>query len=96
MQRFIRRKLLRGSAAEERLDADMIELSCQYGRYDYRRITALLRDADRHVSDKRAGRLWRPIFRCFRRDLYVDQIRSHRLVQCLAAYDFCQVAQFQG
>ena len=32
-------------ANEERLVADMIELMRQYGRYGYRRIAALLRDA---------------------------------------------------
>ena len=34
-----------GRADEERLVADMIELTRQYGRYRYRRIAALLRDA---------------------------------------------------
>ncbi len=33
-------------------NADMIELTRQYGRYGYRRIAALLRDADWHVIDK--------------------------------------------
>jgi len=37
----------------------MIELSRQYGRYGYRRIAALLRDAGWHVNDKRIERLWR-------------------------------------
>ena len=39
--------------------ADMIELARQYGRYGYRRIAALLRDAGWQVSDKRVERLWR-------------------------------------
>lgn len=39
--------------------ADMIELTRQYGRYGYRRIAALLRDAGWQVNDKRAERLWR-------------------------------------
>ena len=39
--------------------ADMIELACQYGRYGYRQIAALLRDAGWHVNDKRVERLWR-------------------------------------
>ena len=30
---------------EERLTADIVELACQYGRYGYRKIAALLRDA---------------------------------------------------
>ncbi len=39
--------------------ADMIELARQYGRYGYRRIAALLRDAGWQVSDGRVERLWR-------------------------------------
>ena len=37
----------------------MIELARQYGRYGYRRIAALLRDAGWQVNDKRVERLWR-------------------------------------
>ena len=37
----------------------MIALARQYGRYGYRRIAALLRDAGWHVNDKRIERLWR-------------------------------------
>ena len=37
----------------------MIELAQQYGRYGYRRIAALLRDAGWQVNDKRVERLWR-------------------------------------
>ncbi|MCH2466286.1 MAG: IS3 family transposase [Gemmatimonadetes bacterium] len=49
----------RGREDEERLVADMIELTRQYGRYGYRRIAALLRDAGWQVNDKRIERLWR-------------------------------------
>jgi len=38
---------------------DMIALARQYGRYGYRRIAALLRDAGWQVNDKRGERLWR-------------------------------------
>ncbi len=38
---------------------DMIELARQYGRYGYRRIAALLRDAGWQINDKRVERLWR-------------------------------------
>jgi len=48
-----------GLADEERLVADMTELARQYGRYGYRRIAALLRDAGWLVNDKRVERLWR-------------------------------------
>ena len=37
----------------------MIELARQYGRYGYRRVAALLRDAVWLVNDKRIQRLWR-------------------------------------
>ena len=37
----------------------MIELTRQYGRYGYRRIAALLREAGWQVNDKRIERLWR-------------------------------------
>ena len=37
----------------------MIELARQYGRYGYRRIAALLRQAGWLVDDKRIERLWR-------------------------------------
>ncbi|PFG64329.1 transposase InsO family protein [Thioclava sp. ES.031] len=36
----------------------MIELARQFGRYGYRRIAALLRDAGWEVNDKRIRRLW--------------------------------------
>jgi putative transposase len=48
-----------GKEDEDRLVADMIELARQYGRYGYRRIAALLRDAGWQVNDKRVERLWR-------------------------------------
>jgi transposase InsO family protein len=44
---------------EAALVADMIELARQYGRYGYRRITALLRSAGWEVNKKRVERLWR-------------------------------------
>ena len=37
----------------------MIELARQFGRYGYRRIAALLREAGWEVNDKRVERLWR-------------------------------------
>ena len=57
--RSTQRKVPHGRADEERLVADMIELARQYGRYGYRRIAALLRDAGWEVNDKRVERLWR-------------------------------------
>jgi transposase InsO family protein len=57
--RSTQRRLPHGRADEERLVADMIELTRQYGRYGYRRVAALLRDAGWQVNDKRVERLWR-------------------------------------
>jgi putative transposase len=42
-----------------RLVAQMIELASEYGRYGYRRITALLRHDGWKVNHKRIERLWR-------------------------------------
>ena len=57
--RSTQRRLPRERADEERLIADMIELTRQYDRYGYRRIAVLLRDAGWQVNDKRVERLWR-------------------------------------
>ena len=58
-QRSTQRRIPRGRDDEDRLVADMIELARRYGRYGYRRIAALLRDAGWLVNDKRVERLWR-------------------------------------
>ena len=57
--RSTQRRLPHGRADEERLVADMIEFTRQYGRYGYRRVAALLREAGWQVNDKRVERLWR-------------------------------------
>jgi transposase InsO family protein len=44
---------------EERLAARVIELATQYGRYGYRRVTALLRQEGWQVNHKRIERIWR-------------------------------------
>ena len=44
---------------EARLGARLIEFATQYGRYGYRRITALLRGEGWRVNHKRVARLWR-------------------------------------
>ena len=44
---------------EPRLVGRMIGLATQYGRYGYRRITAMLRDEGFKVNHKRVERLWR-------------------------------------
>jgi transposase InsO family protein len=65
--RSTQRKLPRGGDDEARLTAGdrrsatghIIELAKRYGRYGYRRITALLRDAGWTVNRKRVERIWR-------------------------------------
>jgi transposase InsO family protein len=57
--RTTQRRVARGRKDEDRLVADIIELARQYGRYGYRRIAALLRQAGWQVNDKRIERLWR-------------------------------------
>jgi putative transposase len=57
--RSTQRKAPRGQEDEEQLTADLIELARQYGRYGYRKISALLRDAGWLVNDKRVERIWR-------------------------------------
>lgn len=49
----------RGRPDEDALTADIIALASQYGRYGYRRITALLRDTGWVVNVKRVERIWR-------------------------------------
>ena len=44
---------------EDRLTQAIIGLASQYGRYGYRRITALLRQADWRVGKDRVERIWR-------------------------------------
>ena len=46
-------------ASEERLVEQMIDLATKYGRYGYRRITALLQRDGWEVNHKRVERLWR-------------------------------------
>jgi putative transposase len=44
---------------EDRLTQAIIELACQYGRYGYRRVTALLKGAGWQVGKDRVERIWR-------------------------------------
>ena len=54
--RSTQRKVPRGREDAERLTADVVELARQYGRYGYRKIAALLRQAGWSVSDSRVER----------------------------------------
>ena len=57
--RSTQRRVPRTPDDEEQLTADIVELARQYGRYGYRRITALLRHAGWAVNKKRVERIWR-------------------------------------
>ena len=56
--RSTQRKVPRGRDDERRLTADIIELAQQYGRYGYRKVAALLRQAGWTINDKRVERIW--------------------------------------
>jgi transposase InsO family protein len=57
--RSTQRKVPVGRADEAGLTADIIELATRYGRYGYRRITALLQASGWVVNVKRVERIWR-------------------------------------
>jgi putative transposase len=57
--RSTQRKIPTTSDDEAALTADIIALALQYGRYGYRRITALLPEAGWRVNKKRVERIWR-------------------------------------
>src|SRR5262249_15230630 len=56
--RSTQRKVPRGHDDERRLTVDIIELARQYGRYGYRKVAALLRQAGWTINDKRVERIW--------------------------------------
>ena len=57
--RSTQRKIPTTPDDEAALTADIIALALQYGRYGYRRITALLREVGWRVNRKRVERIWR-------------------------------------
>ncbi len=57
--RSTQRKAPSGRDDEAALTADIVELARQYGRYGYRRITALLQETGWSVNHKRVERIWR-------------------------------------
>ena len=57
--RSTQRKKPHGRADEDALTADIIRLASRYGRYGYRRITAMLRSEGWTVNAKRVERIWR-------------------------------------
>jgi putative transposase len=57
--RSTQRRILRIPDDERRLLERMVDLATQYGRYGYRRITAMLRAEGWRINHKRIERLWR-------------------------------------
>ena len=57
--RATQRRNHKSGTEEDRLTARIIELAARYGRYGYRRITALLHNESWMVNHKRVERIWR-------------------------------------
>ena len=57
--RSTQRLIPRRAGAEQRLREEIVQLAKAYGRYGYRRITALLRRQGWQVNHKRVERIWR-------------------------------------
>jgi putative transposase len=55
----VQRYAARPRPDEEALTAEIVALASAYGRYGYRRVTALLRQAGWRVNAKRVERIWR-------------------------------------
>ena len=91
---------------EERLVASITALASQYGRYGYRRITAMLRNEGWKVNHKRVERLWRreglkvPKKQPKRRRLWLNDGSCIRLRPThqnhVWAYDFMSCRTYDG
>ena len=91
---------------EDALTTAIIRLASQYGRYGYRRITALLRMEGWHVNHKRVERIWRreglkvPAKQPKRGRLWLNDGSCIRLRPCwpnhVWAYDFVQARTHDG
>ena len=57
--RSTQRKIPKRPDDEAALTAEIIDLASRYGRYGYRRVTALLRRSGWRVNRKRVARIWR-------------------------------------
>jgi len=96
--RAVQRYPVRIKTDEAALTESIITLASQYGRYGYRRITALLQQQGWHVSKKRVKRIWRceglkvPQKQPKRRRLWLNDGSCIRLRPAYAnhvwAYDF--------
>jgi len=91
---------------EDALTRSIILLASQYGRYGYRRITALLKHAGWHINHKRVERIWReqglkvPQKQAKRRRLWLNDGSCVRLKPCrpnhVWSYDFVADRTFDG
>ena len=91
---------------EPRLVKEMVRLATQYGRYGYRRITAMLRENGWIVNHKRIERLWRreglkvPAKQPKRRRLWLNDGSCIRLRPCYKdhvwSYDFVYCRLYNG
>ncbi len=64
---------------EDALTVKIVELAGQYGRYGYRRVTGLLREAGWKVNKKRVERIW------WREGLKVPARQPKRVLREIAA-----------
>jgi transposase InsO family protein len=104
--RSTQRKAAKTPDDEAALIADIIELAKTYGRYGYRRITALLRQAGWAVNPKRVHRLWRreglkvPQKQPKRGRLWLNDGSCMRLRACwrnhVWSYDFVEARTHDG
>ena len=91
---------------EDFLASRIVELASQYGRYGYRRVTALLRNEGWIVNHKRVERIWRseglkvPQKQPKRRRLWLNDGSVVRLKplfsQHVWSYDFMQARTYNG
>ncbi len=91
---------------EAPLTAAIVRLAGQYGRYGYRRVTALLRAEGWHVNHKRVERIWRreglkvPMKQPKRGRLWLNDGSCIRLRPCwrnhVWAYDFVHARTHDG
>jgi putative transposase len=96
--RSVQRHKSNKSGHEELLRRDVVRLASTYGRYGYRRITALLRTEGWVVNYKRVERIWReeglrvPLKQPKRGRLYLNDGSCIRLQPCFKnhvwSYDF--------
>ena len=56
--RSVQRRKSNKSQSEQKLREDIVRLASKYGRYGYRRITALLRAEGWILNHKRVERIW--------------------------------------